>query len=418
MNFFSKINADYIITLFFLLLTANANILSSSTVGWFAIMGMMFIVAISRKQFTRQDFANIAIFSVVYLAFIFFRFFAVNELETDYLTSDVIFLFKYVFLAFIVTVLLKERALANIVRVTTHLTVLSFVFFLFQVLAGETMFRLFSAINFPTGNDIPGYTNVLFFTYTKGFHDFSNSGFVWEPGSFGCFLVITLMFHFFLNRFRIDNTAIILIIGNITTFSTTNYLGLLVLFFLAYRYRVPKINLWVLILIPVSVLLFIFIPFLGDKIVETYQEDMRDLNHLKVLERFYRHNRMQIPLNRFSSMWHIYETFGNKLILGVSNKYNDILNKSYTVNISNGIFDFLAKFGLVGFIYLLYRYVRFCKPYVLRVENVLYCVLIILVTSFGEPILILPFILMFMFLKAEQLPFVKAKKGIPNAGLK
>jgi hypothetical protein len=416
MTFLKKIDSDYIITFLFLLLTANANVLSSSTVAWFVILAIMIIVAISKKQFKVVDVRHLTIFSAVYLFFIAFRFFLINELEIDYLTSDVVFLFKYILLAFVVSVILKERAIANIVRVTTHLTVVSFVFYAFQLLAMDTMYRGFAAINFPTGNDIPGYTNVLLFTYTQGFHDFSNSGFVWEPGSFGCFLVITLMFHFFLNNFKFDRTAIILVIGNITTFSTTNYLGLLVLLFMAYRYRVPKIDLWVIIFIPTCILLVIFIPFLGDKIIETYQEDMRDLNHLKVLEKFYRHNRMQIPLNRFSSMWHIYETFGNKLILGVSNKYNDILNKSYTVNISNGIFDFLAKFGVVGFVYLVTKYAAFCRPYVLRWENVCYCIAILLVTSFGEPILILPFILIFMFFYPGQIPLIKVKRGLPDAG--
>ena len=415
MTFLKKIDSDYIITFLFLMLTANANILSSSTVAWFVILAIMIIVAISKKQIKVVDVRHLTIFSGVYLFFIAFRFFLINELEVDYLTSDVVFLFKYVLLAFVVAIILKERAIANIVKVTTHLTIVSFVFYAFQLLAMDTMYRTFAAMNFPTGNDIPGYTNVLIFTYTQGFHDFSNSGFVWEPGSFGCFLVITLMFHFFLNNFKFDKTAIILIIGNITTFSTTNYLGLLVLLFMAYRYRVPKIDLWVIILIPTCILLFIFIPFLGDKIVETYQEDMRDLNHLKVLEKYYRHNRMQIPLNRFSSMWHIYETFGNKLILGVSNKYNEILNKQYTVNISNGIFDFLAKFGVVGFVYLFVKYAGFCRPYVLRWENVCYCVLILLVTSFGEPILILPFILIFMFLSPGQVQLIKVRRGLPDA---
>ncbi|TWR27586.1 hypothetical protein FPZ43_14040 [Mucilaginibacter pallidiroseus] len=410
MTFAKKIDLDYIITFFFLMLTANANFLSSSTIGWFVIMALMIIVGVSRKQFNKEDMQHIFIFTLCYSFYVLFRFFLINDLAPDYLGSDMIFLCKYVFLAFVVATVLKERAIAYIVKVTTHLTVISFVFYALQLLSHETMYRTFSAINFPTGNEIPGYTNVLFFTFTQGFHDFSNSGFVWEPGSFGCFLVITLMFHFFLNRFKFDGTAIILIIGNISTFSTTNYLGLLVLLFLAYRYRVPKINLWVLIMIPVCILLVIFIPFLGDKIIETYSEDMRDLNHLRVLEKYYRHNRMQIPLNRFSSMWHIMDSFGNKLIMGVSNKYNEILNKSYTVNISNGVFDFFAKFGVLGFLYLAFRYGRFCKTFVSKNENVAYCLGILLITSFGEPILALPFILIFMFFSREQVPLVKIQQ--------
>lgn len=402
MKFIKYFNLNYLITFLFLMLTANANILSSSTLGWFVVLFLMIIAGITKRQFEKTDLMNILRFSAAYLAYVFFRFYVVNELETDYLLSDIVFLIKYVFLSFVLCAILKDETIAYIVKVMTHLAALSFVFFGLQLLAPEAMYKIFSAISVDTGNSIPGYTNFLLFTYTRGFHDFSNSGFVWEPGAFGCFLVLTLMFHFFLNRFKFDGTTWILILANISTFSTTNYLGLVVLLILAYRYRVPKINIWVLLIIPVVGLMVVFIPFLGDKIIDTYKEDMRDLNHLKVLEKYYHHNHMQIPLNRFSSMWHIINSFGDKLILGVSNRYNDILNKAYTVNISNGIFDFFAKFGVMGFIYLMYRYLKFCKPYLQNFENMVYCVLIILALSFGEPVLILPFILIFLFLRPTQ----------------
>ncbi|WP_374951910.1 O-antigen ligase family protein [Mucilaginibacter sp.] len=396
------INLLYVATLLFLLLSSNANILSSNTAAWFITMFLIIVIGLVRRRFEAAEMKSLLIFSVVYVLFVVLRFYLVNELEIDYLGSDLLFLVKYAWLAFIICAILKEETIAYMVKVMTHLSVVSFVFFALQLIAPETMFKIFSAVSVPTGNSLPGYTNFLVFTFTRGFHDYSNSGFVWEPGAFGCFLVLALMFHFFLNRFRFDGTAIILIIANITTFSTTNYLGLFVLFILAYRYRVPKLNIWVLVLLPVLIALVVFVPFLGDKIIDTYKEDMRDLNHLKVLEKFYRHNRMEIPLNRFSSMWHIINSFGDKLILGVSNKYNDTLNKQFTVNISNGIFDFFAKFGIVGFLYLMYRYIRFCRPYVVKIENLVYCALIILALSFGEPILILPFVLVFLFLRIKQ----------------
>ena len=399
---FKNLDSNYFLTLLFLLLSANANVLSTSTVGFVAVIALMIIVAIVRKAFDKKDIVSLLLFSGVYSAYVLIRFYFINDLETDYLLSDFAFLFKYVLVSFLFCLLLKDKLMANVVKVVTHLTVLSFVFFALQLLAPETMFKLFSAINFQTGNDVPGYTNVLFFTYTQGFHDFANAGFVWEPGAFGCFLVITLLFHLFLNKFKFDAVAIILIIGNITTFATTNYLGIIVLFFLAYRYRSPKINIYVLMLVPAIILAFVFIPFLGDKIIDTYKEDMRDLNHLKMLEKWYHHNRMQIPLNRFSSMWFILNSFGSKLIMGVSNKYNDVLNKSYAVNISNGIFDFVAKFGFIGFLYLVFKYAKVCKLYVVRKENVVYCIVIFLILSFGEPILFLPLIMTFLFIKEKQ----------------
>ncbi|MXV17406.1 O-antigen ligase family protein [Hufsiella ginkgonis] len=405
MKFLKNFDLNYFITLFFLLLSSNANFLVVSTPIWYAIFGIFLVIAIYQKRFEKKDLVHIAIFTGVYLLVIAFRDTLLNELDTDYLVADYLFLVRFIYLSFIYCMLLKERLLANIVKVMTHLTVVSFFFYAFQLLSSDNLFAITSSLKLPNGNDLPGYSNIVIYTYTQGFHDFSNSGFVWEPGAFGCFLVISLMFHFFLNKFSFDATAVILIIGNITAFSTTNYLALIILFFLVYRYRVPRINIWVLILIPSIIIAFFTIPFLADKIVATYKEDMDDLNNLRVLERWYRHHRMQVPLNRFSSAVYIWDNFGDKMFLGVTNRYNDILNKQYKVNISNGLFDFLAKFGIAGLLYFLYRYLRFCAKFMKNGEQVIYCLLIILVASFGEPILAIPFTLIFLFVTRDQVRF-------------
>lgn len=405
-----KIDVYYIITLLFLLLSANANILSASDIIWFVVMIFMVIVAASKKQITVKDLRHIGIFSICYLFFMLVRDLFINSLDSEYLLSEVVFLVKYIYISFLFCILLRERAMAYIVKVTVHLTIISFIFYFFQLLVPDLMYKLFTALNVPTGNNLPGYTNFVLFTFTKNFHDYTNSGFVWEPGSFGCFLVIALLMHFFINKFRFDRNANILIIGILSTVSTTDYLALLVLLFLAYRYRVPKINLWVVILVPLFLVIIWFVPFLGDKIKTTFYEDMDDLHRMKVLEKFYHHSNMQIPLNRFSSMNYIFNTFGNQLILGVSNKYNAILNRSFNVNISNGVFDLLAKFGLVGFLYLFFYYGKVCLEYVVRAEYVIYCILILAISAFGEPILFLPLVLIFMFLSPGQ-ELLKKKKA-------
>jgi hypothetical protein len=301
---------------------------------------------------------------------------------------------------------LRERAVSSLVTVITHLTVLSFFLYALQLLFGETMYNLSSALNLPTNNFIPGYTNFIIFSFTKGYHDYSNSGFVWEPGSFGCFLVIALMLNFFLNKFRFDKTAVILSIGIITTFSTTVYLGFILLLFLLYRYKVPKLNARVVLVIAAFILLFIFVPFLGNKIFDSYYEDMADVTRLKSLAPFYKSINMTfVPLNRFASMAYIYNTFGPQLLLGVGNKYDVILNRKLEVNISNGVFEMFAKLGLVGFIYLMYKYARFCVSFVRKTEYLVYCLLILIALSFGEPILTLPIVLIFIFLKSDQTGF-------------
>jgi hypothetical protein len=407
MNLIKKIDIYYVVTFLFLIISANGSFLSASDIYWFAVLIFMVLVGLEKKLITIKYLSTFLIFSVVYLIFICLRDVVVNGLEFGYLLSDAFFLVKLLFFSYVFCLVLKDKAAFYLVKVMVHLTILSLLLYSIQLVgAGDLIYKFSTSLNLQSNNTVPGYTNFVLFTFHKNFHDFANSGFSWEPGAFGCFLVLGLMLNLFLNKFIFERKSIILIIGIITTLATTDYLALIIVLFLAYRYRLPKINLGAVLLIAVFIGLVIFVPFLGSKIKDTYYEDISDLDRLKYLEIFYRHNQMQIPLNRFSSMIYIYNSFNYKLLLGVSNKYGDIVNKAFNINISNGLFDFLAKFGLVGLAYLVYKYSRLCIVYVVKAEYLIYCIAVLLVIGFGEPILVLPFVLMFLFLPPKQVNLV------------
>jgi len=409
-----KIDLLYIITLLFLFLTANnSNFLSANNLYWFVILLFMLVVAIAKKLMARSDLKIILVFSAVYLGFVAIRDLFINGLGMDFLTSDAIFLFKYVLLSFTFCVILKDRLTDYLVKVLIHLTIISFFFYFFQLIGlGNTLYSYFTSINLPNGINSPGYSNILIFTYDTN-HEFRNSGFFWEPGAFVCILIVGLLLHLFTNKFSFDRRTKLLLVGIVTTVSTTGYLALLILFFLWYRYKVPRLNIWVVVLIPVSIILILNIPVLGDKISKTFDDDM-SMSHseIKRSERYLKARQdRQVALNRFSSAVVIYEAFGSELILGVSNKYDEILNNIENVNISNGIMAFLAKFGLVGFIFVIYKYSKFCIIYVGKVELLIYCILILIVLSIGESIMFLPFILNFLFMTLQQLPPEKNVRG-------
>jgi hypothetical protein len=410
MKFFKQFDIYYLVTLLFILLSSAANFLAANDIAWFIILLFFFVLAVSKKLLLVKDMRRIAIFSIVYLVFVAVRDIAVNNLASEYLFSDSIFLFKYVYLAFIYCIIMREKAAAYIVNVTAHLTVISLLFFLIQLTGlREALYSFSEALHLQSAYHIDGYTNFILFTYVKGIHDFRNSGFSWEPGAFGCFLIIALMLNLFLNKFKFDKKSYLFILAIITTISTTDYLALMILLFLVYRYKVPRINWGVVLLLVASAAVFVYIPILGDKILGTYYEDMDDLRRLKYLEIFYKRGNSQIPLNRFASMMYIYQTFGWQLILGVSNKYDVIVNSRFNINISNGVFDFLAKFGFVGLIPLIYKYAKFCLDNLKNYEYVIYCVLALLTIGFGEPMLFLPIVLMFIFLPSEQLNVLSPK---------
>ncbi|MGY3213788.1 hypothetical protein [Mucilaginibacter sp. HD30] len=413
MKFFKQFDVYYFITLLFLLLSSAANFLSSNDIIWFIILLSFAVFAISKKLLKVPDLRIIAIFSIIYLAFVGVRDTLVNSLAAEYLISDVVFLFKFVYLTFLYCTIMKEKAAHYFVKVMAHLTVISFFFYAIQLVGlRDNLYNFSESLNLQRSYHIDGYTNFVIFTYVKRLHDYRNSGFAWEPGAFGCFLIVALMFNLFLNKFKFDPKSYLFIIGIITTVSTTDYLALIVLLFMVYRYRVPRINFGIILLLLIGGAIFVYIPILGDKIMGTYEEDMDDLRRLKYLEIFYRRMNSQVPLNRFSSMVYLYETFGWQLILGVSNKYDTIVNSKFNINISNGLFDFMAKFGLVGLIPLVYQYARFCWANVKKHEYTIYCVVTLLVLGFGEPIMFLPNIVMFVFLPFEQIKVLPAKLNL------
>lgn len=396
---------NYLLTFLFLLLASKANILSSSNLLWFVILLSFFFVAIKYKALTQKELRIFGSFSVAFCAFIIIRNVLFNSLPIPFLISDVLFLFKFIFLSFLYVAILKHETSQNIVKVMTDLTLVSFFFFPLQLIGGSTFFNFIKMLHLtPVEPYSEIFANCLVFTYTKELHDFRNSGFVWEPGGFGCFLIISLMLNFFINKFTFDRSSIVLIIGVVTTVSTTAYLALLIILFMMYRYKNRKVNFGVLLLIPLLILVMIKTPFIGEKIVSLYTSDMDNLENIEHLSHYYDDNEVQMRLNRFASIAYIYDLFKHKLIFGVSNMYDEIMNKVYNVNISNGIMDFIAKYGLIGFIYLMSCYAKFCKKRVKYSECVVYCVLVLIVLGFGSPILTTPVALIFLFLPYYKIP--------------
>lgn len=399
----SRIN--YLLTFLFLLLGAKSNILSSSNLLWFVVLLSFLFVALKFNALTKKELRIFGGFSAAFFAFILIRNVVFNTLPMPFLVSDVLFLFKFLFLCFLFVAILKHEVSQNLVKVMTDLTLVSFFFFAFQLMIGPAFYDLIKMFHLTPGEPPSEiFSNCLIFTYTKELHDYRNSGFVWEPGGFGCFLIITLLLNLFINKFKFDRSSIILIIGVITTVSTTAYLALLIILFMVYRFRNRKINFGIILMIPLLVLIMIKTPFIGEKIVALYSSDMDKLENIDHLSRYYDKIEMQMRLNRFASIAYIYNLFGHKLILGVSNMYDELMNKVYSVNISNGIMDFMAKYGVVGFLYLMNCYARFCKRNVKYIECVVYCLLVIVVLGFGSPILTTPIALMFLFLPYYKLP--------------
>lgn len=102
-----------------------------------------------------------------------------------------------------------------------------------------------------------------------------NSGPFWEPGAFGGFLLLALMFNTLLHHTIYRKENLIYLAATITTFSTTTYLALL-FFITAYYFikiRNPLIRSGSLVVfLLISVTAFQKIDFLGEKILTEIKE--------------------------------------------------------------------------------------------------------------------------------------------------
>ncbi|MDO6470693.1 hypothetical protein [Maribacter sp. 1_MG-2023] len=284
-------------------------------------------------------------------------------------------------------------------KVISHLALVSILFYIIQFYQnGAIVKAIGNTFESLTVNDNSlRYTNFLIYTYDT-IHYYRNSGFCWEPGAFGSFLTLALLFNFLMNDFKLNKEAFIITLAILTTVSTTAYLGVFLLFFLRYRVLNKGSKVTIIAFAIIFALAIPNVPFLGEKIVEIYEQDIRDLKRIEQLSTYYDDVQRQIPLNRFASVIFLYEQFDWKLFLGVSNQYDEYYINEYNINISNGIMDFITKFGVVGLFVLLYRFGKVCKVYLRKMEYVFYAILILLILSFGEPILMLPICVIFIFL--------------------
>lgn len=391
-------NIYYIVTLFFLIFASKANFLVKSNLAWFGFEVFMIVIALSFNRIKKKDVQFFILSSVIYFIYILFRF-KLNQLPTDYFKSDVFYFFKFVLTSYLFCLILKERALYYLIKVISHLALISIVFYVLQFYQDgaivKAIGKAFESITVETFS--LRYTNFLIFTYDT-IHYYRNSGFCWEPGAFGSFLTLALMFNFLINDFKLNKEALIITLAILTTVSTTAYLGAFILYFLRYRVLSRGSKITIIIFAVIFALAIPNVPFLGEKVVEIYEQDIRDLKELEQLSVYYEDVERQIPLNRFASVIFLYEQFNWKLFLGVSNQYDEYYINEFNVNISNGIMDFITKFGLVGLMVLLYRYGKLCWGYLRKTEYVCYSILILLILSFGEPILMLPICVIFIFL--------------------
>ena len=153
--------------------------------------------------------------------------------------------------------------------------------FLFNFSQGLPQFGVENLWEVREGKEVM-YTCYLF-SYSTLESSFStgilrNYGPFWEPGRFTIFLTIALMIRLYNNSNRLfDRTNIILLLANITTFSTTGYIALSILFMghILIKNMKSYVKILVSVLLTILVVWVSQLDFMGDKVAS----QMNDLGN-------------------------------------------------------------------------------------------------------------------------------------------
>lgn len=402
----------YFVTLLFILLSGKATFMDDMNICWFLVDAIFLWIALERGRLLRSDLILFAKFAAIYLAYCTLRAIFLIQLPLRYWLSDVIFLLKYVLPGYLFCVILKERAIEYLAKVIYHLTLVAVPLYCLQLISGDTVYSFGKMLNLPYAH-FNGYVNIIFFTYVK-VHAIRDSGFSWEPGAFGFFLIIGLLLNFFTNGFTFDKKAKWMSVALITTLSTTTYIAFMFVILLYFRARGVKFAKLLFFIVPILLVFATSVPFLFDKISVIYNRDMQDLKNIDTLNQTYIQMGQVMPLNRFGSMLFLINTLGINLVWGVSNIYRETIPILKNIGLSNGIFTFFAQFGAIGLSFLLYKSYQLFRKVTRNTELSCYCLLIMLILGFGECIYVTTIVLCFLFLKHYAAPVVSEEQELPE----
>lgn len=202
-----------------------------------------------------------------------------------------------------------------------------------------------------------GHWNGLIFNYST-YHVTQNSGFAGEPGTFGYYLGMAMIFNLILHEGKFNRNFLILMLVGLTTMST-NYYATLLLFGLYFMNNSPVVVKIIYGVLSLFVMYFVYqLPFVGNKI-EMYIEDTESFASSNLV-RTQRINRLATLVNNLTDVMHYPFGYG----LNDAERTTNIFG--YVIDGTNGISRIAVRFGLFGMVYFLTIYYRMIKMITLQ----------------------------------------------------
>lgn len=274
-----------------------------------------------------------------------------------------------IFIGYAFLKITKEYFIVWYEKIVFILAIISIPFYILQLINPN----IFSSIPFnfvEQSRMIGGDWNGIIYNYAP-MHITQNSGFAGEPGTFGYYLGLAMIFNLILNRGKVNGRLMTFVLIGFTTLSTTFYITLS-LFFLFF---ILRSTIWIklsfsLILIPALILIY-QLPFMGEK-MNTYLADTNSFMEAEIIDSD-RINRIAKFVNDVNDVIQYPIGYGTNESGLSTNIYNRVITGT------NGISRIALMFGVFGLTYFLFIYFKLVDKLSLSLKgNYIFTIIILL----------------------------------------
>ncbi len=350
------LNKSFFLTILLVFNSTYSSVLSFSY--YTIIFSLIFIVFIFIKNKLLIDSLFLK-FSILFFLVSIFLFFSLPSFDL-YLTGYNYLKFLYAYLSIKI---IGFSFFHNIVKIGFYGSIISFPFFLLQLINFDFAFKLVgyfqNIFDFLAWRSDQIANNIIFTVNSDAV--FRNSGFMWEPKGFSNFLIIALIFRLFQNNLKLyDKYVIVIILAIITTFSTA---GFIALFFVFLFYFLNKNLRIIFTIFPFFLLFSVYIFFTNDLLYKKILYELSLNEEYKTL--LYEktdYNDKNYSLGRVGSFIVDFEDFLKRPFFGYGFSRENRTQSAYVKLIRvNGLSDLFVVYGFLGFILFFYMHHIFLK---------------------------------------------------------
>lgn len=324
--------------------------------------------------------------------------------------------------AFVAIKIYGKNLIFKYERIIYILTLISFVFMGWHILHESSFYQFMETFNLSSYDDYNVGSRIRYniAVYNVNHNDTwglpRNSGFCWEPGPFGSFIVIAMFFNLIRTRFSLKKNKIffVLFAGLFTTQSTTAIVAffIVLIWLIVNNINVRKILIIILpIFVIITIILFLNISILRDKIYEDFSQTEEIDETVDIISK---RGGGYAP-GRFASLKITLLDFAKRPLFGYGADLELRWTKQLGADIQtvSGVGNILAQYGLFGFALWIIGIAKSSKYFneqLYKVKFPLVWVFIVILISIGFSIVISPIFLSFYMLPFFEHNVLKRRK--------